>query len=143
VSHVSEACEQYVDVLVAPSSVAPSSGAAEGKDDDGVARARWREELANRRQLASYLATMVDDLNEDAKELDAAVAGYRWARVRLRAYVVRARVYCGGVRSSPSTSCYCLFGGLVLGWPPWHFFPCACCGFPPCLLPYGGQDGAG
>ena len=71
-SHVTETCEQYVDVLVTPSSVTSESGG-----DDSVARARWRDELANRRQLASYLSTMTDDLREDKQELDAAVTGFR------------------------------------------------------------------
>ena len=72
VSHVTETCEQYVDVLVAP-----ASGTSEAGGDESVARSRWRDELANRRQLASYLATMTDDLREDKVELEAAVTGFR------------------------------------------------------------------
>ena len=80
VSHVTETCEQYVDVLVAP-----ASGTSEAGGDESVARSRWRDELANRRQLASYLATMTDDLREDKVELEAAVTGFRYVRVRVRA----------------------------------------------------------
>lgn len=74
VDNSAEACEQYADVLVAP---AAAIGPVAGDTDAGALQARWRAELANRRQLAAFLSTISDDLREDKQQFDAALASFR------------------------------------------------------------------
>jgi hypothetical protein len=93
---VSEVCEQYVDVLVLPAS------AVEAGADESVLRARWREELANRRQLGSYLSTLSDDLHEDRQALDKVVSSFRCDAVRGR--VVASGHVCLRVSLCPCAS---------------------------------------
>lgn len=74
VDNTAELCEQYVDVLVAPAAAIES---VPGESDAGTTQARWREELANRRQLAAFLTTIGEDVHEDKTQFEAALASFR------------------------------------------------------------------
>jgi hypothetical protein len=74
VDNAGEVCDQYVDVLVAP---AAAVGAAPEDSDAAAARTRWKDELANRRQLAAFLNTIAEDVREDKALFESALSSFR------------------------------------------------------------------
>ena len=73
VDNTTEVCDQYVDVLVAPSGAIEASG----ESDAATLQGRWKDELANRRQLAAFLTTVSDDLHEDKQRYDSVLSSFR------------------------------------------------------------------